>query len=198
LLDNFDSELFPFFCQVIKSMFRTLSRVWLARRFGALQRRCVNDISSPPPMSFVSDVRVLDLSRILAGPWATQLLADFGADVIKVERPGHGDDTRLWGPPFVDSGLPNAPMAAYFTCANRGKRSVVINLQHKQAPELVLDLVARSDIVFENFLPGTLARLGIDYETLRKRNPRIVLVSITGFGQVPRNIRRGDCTLTDE
>lgn len=126
-------------------------------------------------------VRVLDLSRILAGPWATQLLADLGAEVIKVERPGVGDDTRAWGPPFYGDGEHRA--AAYFTCCNRGKRSITVDFRQEQGREIVRALTAHSDVVFENFLPGTLDRLGLGFRDLERANARVILVSISGFGQ---------------
>ena len=120
-------------------------------------------------------IKVLDLTRVLAGPWASQLLADFGADVIKVERPGVGDDTRKWGPPFLadDAGQPTAE-SAYFCSANRNKRSITINLASTHGQSIVKDLVARSDVVIENYKVGTLQRYGLDYESLAAINPGIV------------------------
>lgn len=126
----------------------------------------------------LSGVRVLDLSRVLAGPWAGQTLADLGAEVIKIERPGAGDDTRGWGPPFVTEGE-----AAYFHGANRGKQSVAVDISTSEGQALIRQLAAQSDVVLENFKAGTLARYGLDYETLRAENPGIVYCSITGFGQ---------------
>ena len=124
--------------------------------------------------------RVLDLSRILAGPWASQLLADLGAEVIKVERPGSGDDTRSWGPPD----MPGAPgESAYFHAANRGKLSVCIDMATAEGQGLIRDLAARSDVLIENFKVGGLARYGLDHESLAALNPRLVSCSITGFGQ---------------
>jgi len=129
-------------------------------------------------------IKVLDLTRVLAGPWASQLLADFGADVIKVERPGVGDDTRKWGPPFLadDAGQPTAE-SAYFCSANRNKRSITINLASRHGQSIVKDLVARSDVVIENYKVGTLQRYGLDYESLATINPGIVYCSISAFGQ---------------
>ncbi|GAA4005280.1 CoA transferase [Sphingomonas humi] len=129
----------------------------------------------------LAGIRVLDLSRVLAGPWCTQLLADLGADVIKIERPGAGDDTRHWGPPWHDEG--EERVAAYFLAANRGKRSAAIDLASAEGAEQVARLADRSDVVVENFKVGALARYGLDSATLRKRNPRLVYASITGFGQ---------------
>lgn len=126
-------------------------------------------------------VRVLDLSRILAGPWATQLLADFGADVIKVERPGTGDDTRTWGPPFV--GNATARESAYFLSANRGKRSICLDISTAEGGEVARRLAAGSDVLVENFKAGALARYGLDYGSLGALNPRLVYCSLTGFGQ---------------
>jgi len=129
-------------------------------------------------------VRVLDLSRVLAGPWAAQTLADLGAEVIKVERPGIGDDTRAWGPPFLNDLDGNATgEAAYFLSANRGKKSVTIDFTRPEGQDLVRRLAATSDIVLENFKVDGLAQYGLDYESLKKVNPGIIYCSITGFGQ---------------
>lgn len=128
-------------------------------------------------------IRVLDLSRVLAGPWATQLLADLGAEVIKVEKPGEGDDTRHWGPPFVASPDGKTREGAYFLCANRGKRSICVDLARPEGQKILHGLAAGSDVLVENFKVGTLARYGLDYETLKRINPRLVYCSITGFGQ---------------
>jgi crotonobetainyl-CoA:carnitine CoA-transferase CaiB-like acyl-CoA transferase len=132
----------------------------------------------------LADLRVLDLSRVLAGPWATQLLADLGAEVIKVERPGSGDDTRHWGPPFLEgtAGDP-APLSAYYLSANRGKKSIAVDVARAEGAELVRDLAERCDVFVENFKVGGLARYGLDHETLRARQPRLVYCSISGFGQ---------------
>lgn len=134
--------------------------------------------------SALSHIRILDLSRILAGPWASQLLADLGAEVIKVERPGSGDDTRSWGPPYVEgaAGEAHGPSAYYLSC-NRGKHSVAIDITKPQGQKLVRDLAAKSDVVIENFKVGGLQRYGLDYESLKQVNQRIVYCSITGFGQ---------------
>ncbi|WP_020400915.1 CaiB/BaiF CoA transferase family protein [Kordiimonas gwangyangensis] len=126
-------------------------------------------------------IRVLDLSRILAGPWASQCLADLGADVIKIENPDGGDDTRTWGPPFFDEG--EAPLAAYFMCANRGKRSVTVDIAKPEGQALIRRLAAESDIVLENFKVGGLRKYGLDYASLAEVNPRLIYCSITGFGQ---------------
>jgi len=131
--------------------------------------------------SLLSDLQVLDLSRILAGPWATQTLADLGAKVIKVERPEVGDDTRSWGPPFASQN--SYRESTYFLCANRGKRSVTIDFTTKEGAELIRKMAARSDVFVENFKVGGLAKYGLDYESLRKLNPRLIYCSITGFGQ---------------
>jgi crotonobetainyl-CoA:carnitine CoA-transferase CaiB-like acyl-CoA transferase len=127
---------------------------------------------------------VLDLSRVLAGPWATQLLGDLGADVIKLERPDGGDDTRQWGPPYARSDDGTASdVSAYFLSANRNKRSVVIDLACTAGRRLALDLAARCDVVIENFKVGGAASLGIDYARVRAVNPSVIYCSITGFGQ---------------
>jgi len=126
-------------------------------------------------------VRVLDLSRVLAGPWATQLLADLGADVIKVERPGEGDDTRHWGPPWLEH--EGEKVAAYFLAANRGKRSVEIDFATEEGAALVRRMAADADVVVENFRVGGLKKFGLDAESLRAANPGLIYASITGFGQ---------------
>ena len=139
----------------------------------------------------LSGLRVIDLSRILAGPTATQLLADLGAEVIKIERPGHGDDTRGWGPPFVtDDAGAETRESAYFLSANRGKQSVAVNIADPKGQAIVQALVAEADILVENFKPGDLARYGLDYPTLRALNPRLVYCSISGFGQTGPNAQR--------
>ena len=123
-------------------------------------------------------------ARIMAGPWASQLLADLGADVIKVERPGAGDDTRSWGPPFLKDrdGEPTRE-AGYYLCVNRGKRSVAIDITQPEGQEIVRRIAATSDIVLENFKVGTLARYGLDYASLKAINPRLIYASVTGYGQ---------------
>lgn len=135
-------------------------------------------------MGALSHLRVLDLSRVLAGPWAGQILADLGAEVIKVERPGNGDDTRAWGPPFLqDARGENTSEAAYYLSANRNKQSVTIDFTRPEGQKLVRALAAKSDIVIENFKVGGLKAYGLDYETLQAENPRLIYCSITGFGQ---------------
>ncbi|MDG9885233.1 CoA transferase [Pseudomonas sp. GD04058] len=135
-------------------------------------------------MGALSHLRVLDLSRVLAGPWSGQILADLGAEVIKVERPGSGDDTRAWGPPFLkDSSGENTSEAAYYLSANRNKRSVTIDFTRPEGQKLVRELAAKSDVVIENFKVGGLAAYGLDYASLRQINPDLIYCSITGFGQ---------------
>src|SRR5688572_26462159 len=134
----------------------------------------------PKPLA---GLRVLELARILAGPWAGQLLADLGADVIKVERKGAGDDTRGWGPPFVPAADGGHLGAAYFHGANRGKRSIELDFETKEGQRLVKKLAARSDVLLENFKVGGLKRFGLDYESLAKECPRLIYCSVTGFGQ---------------
>jgi len=132
----------------------------------------------------LTGIRVLDLSRILAGPWASQMLADFGAEVIKVERPGSGDDTRGWGPPYMPDADGNPTTeSAYFHAANRGKRSVCIDISVAAGQGLIRDLAAHSDVLIENFKVGGLRRYDLDYASLQAVNPRLVYCSITGFGQ---------------
>ncbi|MGH7108522.1 MAG: CaiB/BaiF CoA transferase family protein, partial [Acetobacteraceae bacterium] len=145
--------------------------------------------SEPTNRGALAGLRVLDLSRVLAGPWASQLLGDLGAQVVKIERPGHGDDTRSWGPPFV--GSPEEKRSAYFLSANRNKRSVAIDFSQPRGGELVRRLVADADVVIENFLPGTLARYGLDYDSLQAIKPDLVYCSITGFGQTGPDRDRG-------
>lgn len=135
-------------------------------------------------MGALSHLRVLDLSRVLAGPWAGQILADLGAEVIKIERPGNGDDTRAWGPPFLkDPRGENTSEAAYYLSANRNKQSVTIDFTQPEGQKLVRELAAKSDIVIENFKVGGLKAYGLDYESLQLENPRLIYCSITGFGQ---------------
>jgi len=144
----------------------------------------VDDKQATVPTQPLSHVRVLDLSRVLAGPWATQNLADLGAEVIKVERPGSGDDTRSWGPPYLkDADGKTTTEAAYFLGINRSKRSITIDISQPRGQELIRRMAEQSDVVVENYKVGTLARYGLDYESMRKINPRIIFCSITGFGQ---------------
>jgi crotonobetainyl-CoA:carnitine CoA-transferase CaiB-like acyl-CoA transferase len=131
----------------------------------------------------LSGLRVLDLSRVLAGPWATQILADFGAEVIKIEKPGEGDDTRGWGPPFLTNADGSKGDAAYFLSANRGKWSVAIDMATVEGQSLIRSLATRSDIVMENFKVGGLKKYGLDYQSLKVINPRLIYCSLTGFGQ---------------
>ena len=132
----------------------------------------------------LAHIRVLDLTRVLAGPWCTQNLADLGADVIKVERPGSGDDTRRWGPPYArDAGGNDSSEAAYYLTANRGKRSVTIDIASLQGQQLIRELVLQSDVVIENYKVGQLKKYGLDYASLAVLKPDLVYCSITGFGQ---------------
>ena len=132
----------------------------------------------------LSHIRVLDLSRVLAGPWAGQVLADLGAEVIKVERPGVGDDTRHWGPPYLkDAEGKDTSEAAYFLTANRNKQSLTIDFTQPEGQRIVRELAAQCDVVLENFKVGGLAAYGLDYASLKALNPRLIYCSITGFGQ---------------
>ncbi|GIK82073.1 MAG: CoA transferase [Alphaproteobacteria bacterium] len=131
----------------------------------------------------LSGIRVLELARILAGPWAGQILADLGADVIKVERPGAGDDTRGWGPPFVEGPAGENLGAAYYHACNRGKRSVAVDFESEAGRRIVRKLANRSDVLIENFKVGGLAKFGLDHASLAPDNPRLVYCSVTGFGQ---------------
>ncbi|HEU4967679.1 CaiB/BaiF CoA-transferase family protein [Sphingomonas sp.] len=136
-----------------------------------------------PSSKPLAGLKVLELARILAGPWAGQMLADMGADVIKVERRGHGDDTRGWGPPFVEGADGQSLGAAYYHSCNRGKRSITADFEDAADMERVRTLARDADIVIENFKTGGLKRYGLDYESLKAINPRIIYCSITGFGQ---------------
>src|SRR5476651_1550428 len=131
----------------------------------------------------LAGLRVVELARILAGPWAGQMLADLGADVIKVERKGVGDDTRGWGPPFVEGADGKHIGSAYFHSANRGKRSIETDFESEDGKRIVRKLAARSDILIENFKVGGLAKFGLDYKSLAPENPRLIYCSVTGFGQ---------------
>ncbi|MEM7428764.1 MAG: CaiB/BaiF CoA-transferase family protein [Pseudomonadota bacterium] len=131
----------------------------------------------------LSHIRVVDLTRILAGPWAAQLLADLGAEVIKIERPGEGDDTRGWGPPFITNADGSEGDAAYFLSANRGKKSVAIDISRAEGQNLVRQIALKSDVLIENFKLGGLKKYGLDYDSLAAANPRLIYCSITGFGQ---------------
>ena len=144
-------------------------------------------------MNSLDAVRVLDLSRVLAGPWCTQTLADLGADVVKVERPHAGDDTRGWGPPFLKTpDDQDSAESAYFLGANRNKRSITCDLSHPEGQALIRQLVAQAHVLVENFKVGDMKRYGLDYESLKAINPRLVYCSITGFGQTgPYQARAG-------
>jgi crotonobetainyl-CoA:carnitine CoA-transferase CaiB-like acyl-CoA transferase len=128
-------------------------------------------------MAPLDGITVLDLTRVLSGPYCTMLLADMGARVIKIEQPGKGDDTRAWGPPFLEG------ESAYFLSINRNKESVTLDFKHPEGRRLLEHLISKSDVVVENFRPGTLAKLGLDYRTLAPRHPRLIYCSISGFGQ---------------
>ena len=134
--------------------------------------------------SALGHIRVLDLSRILAGPWATQTLADLGAEVIKIERPAGGDDTRAWGPPFIrDESGAETRDSAYFLSANRGKLSLTVDFAQAEGRDIIRELARDSDVLIENYKVGTLARYGLGYEDIRAVNPRIIYCAVTGFGQ---------------
>lgn len=139
--------------------------------------------SESPKQPPLKGIRVIELARILAGPWAGQVLADFGADVIKVENPNGGDDTRTWGPPFVTGANGENLSAAYYHATNRGKRSIAVDFSKPEGQEIIRHLVKDADVVIENFKRGGLAKYGLDYESLKAINPRLVYCSITGFGQ---------------
>ena len=140
--------------------------------------------TSPSSPGALAGIKVLDLSRVLAGPWCTQILADLGADVVKVERPGVGDDTRQWGPPFLkDADGNDTHQASYYTACNRNKRSVTIDMASPDGQALIKQMALEADIVVENFKVGGLKQYGLDHESLRALNPRLIYCSVTGFGQ---------------
>ena len=129
-------------------------------------------------------IKVVDLSRILAGPWASQMLADMGAEVIKVERPKKGDDTRNWGPPFIKAATNQEPaQAAYYHSANRNKQSIAIDITQPQGQQVIKDLIAKADVLIENYKVGGLEKYGLSYPQVKLLNPKLVYCSITGFGQ---------------
>lgn len=132
----------------------------------------------------LADIQVLDMTRVLAGPWCTQTLADMGAEVIKIEKPAVGDDTRHWGPPFLldEAGMPT-DQAAYFTCCNRNKKSITLDFSREEGARLIQELALKSDVFVENYKVGGLKPYGLDYETLSALNPRLIYCSVTGFGQ---------------
>lgn len=137
----------------------------------------------------LAGIRILDLSRVLAGPWATQVLGDLGADVVKIEKPGPGDDTRTWGPPWLDTA--DAPLSGYFLACNRNKRSLAVDISAPEGAEIVRKLALEADVVVENFKVGALARYGLDAASLRTLNPRLIYCSVTGFGQDGPYAERG-------
>jgi crotonobetainyl-CoA:carnitine CoA-transferase CaiB-like acyl-CoA transferase len=142
-------------------------------------------------MGPLAGLKILDLSRVLAGPWCGQILADLGAEVIKVERPGGGDDTRQWGPPFLhDANGQATDIAAYYLAANRGKQSIAVDMTTAEGQAILHKLVRQSDILLENFKTGDLARYNMDYDTARTLNPRLIYCSVTGFGQTGPNASR--------
>src|SRR6476659_1455974 len=134
------------------------------------------DFRHAPSMTPLDDITILDFSRVLAGPYCTMQLADLGARVIKVEQPGRGDDTRAWGPPFVDG------ESAYFLSINRNKESLTLDLKHPSARSIVDALLVRADVLVENFRPGTMERLGFDYGRVAAKHPHLIYCSISGFG----------------
>jgi len=163
-------------------------RNWHRFLFGAMPF----SMSTLPPAA-LSGIKVLDLSRVLAGPWSTQVLADLGADVVKVEVPGRGDDTRAWGPPFLKGpdGSDEIGTSAYYLAANRNKRSITVDFANPHGAALLRELAAEADIVVENFKVGGLRKYGLDWDSLRTVKPSLVYCSITGFGQTGPYAQRG-------
>src|SRR6266404_525149 len=158
-----------------------MARTAPALRPADIIRRSSIAPAMPRPLSHI---RVLDLSRVLAGPWASQNLADLGAEVLKIEKPGSGDDTRSWGPPFLkDAQGRDTGESAYYLACNRGKKSVAVDFTQSEGQVIVRELARVADIVVENFKVGGLKKYGLDYESLAAVNPRLVYCSITGFGQ---------------
>jgi crotonobetainyl-CoA:carnitine CoA-transferase CaiB-like acyl-CoA transferase len=160
-----------------------VKRNWRLKK-NAHQFLRVDEMGNGMKTGPLSHIKVLDLSRILAAPWSGQILADLGAEVIKVERPGAGDDTRSWGPPFLkDASGNDTREAGYYLAVNRGKRSITVNLDSPEGQRIVRELALGCDIVLENYKVGALARYGLDADSLRKINPRLIYASVTGFGQ---------------
>lgn len=143
----------------------------------------MDDHKSTSATQILTGVKVLDLSRVLAGPWCSQMLADLGAEIIKIEHPERGDDTRGWGPPYVEDNQGRAVESAYFLSANRGKKSLAIDLSSEAGQKIISKLAEKADIVIENFKVGGLKKYGLDYESLKTNNPKLIYCSITGFGQ---------------
>ncbi|KAF5582085.1 alpha-methylacyl-coa racemase [Fusarium pseudocircinatum] len=159
---------------------------------SALSRR--GNATAATPRLPLTGIRVLDISRVLAGPYCAQILGDLGAEVIKIEHPTRGDDTRAWGPPFAPykDGRDGEGESAYYLSVNRNKRSVAVSFKEKEGAKLIQTLAAKADIIVENYLPGTLKKYGLDYNTLAKTNPRLIYASITGYGQTgPYSSRAG-------
>jgi crotonobetainyl-CoA:carnitine CoA-transferase CaiB-like acyl-CoA transferase len=149
------------------------------RRRGPVEEECTMEKTNLP----LAGIRVIELARVLAGPWAGQMLADLGADVIKIENPDGGDDTRAWGPPFVMGKDGENLSAAYYHSTNRGKRSITVDLKTEEGRDVVHRLIATADVVIENFKVGGLVKYGLDYQSLAQKHPKLVYCSITGFGQ---------------
>jgi len=155
-------------------------------------KRAFSSSLTPPPAittSPLDGVKILDMTRVLAGPFATMILSDLGAEVIKVERPGGGDDTRSWGPPFIEGN--EGRQSAYFLSVNRNKQSICVDMKSKKGNQILQQLAAKSDVLVENYVPGKLASLGLGYETLSSLNPGLIYCSITGFGESGPDSRRG-------
>ena len=130
----------------------------------------------------LKSIRVLDLTRVLAGPFCTQILGDYGAEIIKIEKPGVGDDTRSWGPPFLSGKASTCSESAYFLAVNRSKKSVAVDFRHQKGREIIQRLAKKCDVVVENYVPGKLAKYGLDYDSLKEENPDLIYVSLTGYG----------------
>jgi formyl-CoA transferase len=180
-------ERFARNCQRREEFIRAVLQAATSAQFKGRQRPRLRGgalLTSPAMTTALGHLRVLDLTRVLAGPWCTQLLADLGADVIKVERPGSGDDTRAWGPPYLaDAQGHDTSEAAYYLAANRNKRSVTVDITRPEGQDILRRLARQSDIVVENYKVDQLASYGLDYASLSALNPRLIYCSITGFGQ---------------
>lgn len=154
------------------------------RRFRRVYRKYSTDAHRTHQQAPLKGIRVLDLSRVLAGPYCTMILGDMGAEIIKIERPGTGDDTRAWGPPFIGS------ESCYYLCVNRNKKSITVDLKQKEGIKIIKELASVSDILVENYIPGKLSEMGLGYKDLSAEFPHLIYCSITGYGQTGKYATR--------